>query len=352
MRYEPPALPSFLASSYNLRPVTDDPTDAELNLIHGAIRAAKAAQQVTHVIPGLCEDELVMSLEEHLFDVQMARYKSKYDCTHCRKDMVHRPPDLPDYISNQIPLSSIVGFPSDKNLRAVKTVIRVHEGFMNTPLFDEKLSTDLSQYHFELQMARHIQQASQFDNSIRPKQHPITKKNAIAANLQGTTQNINTRGKMPLDCESSALSEGGSPSCQGEAPVDTAPESNIFDALNSGQEQTNKILNRTADILENVKRILISAQHCKARSDSLYSNGHSHELINEQGEYPSATGLPALWGKDGQNWKKPSEEALVRYLLFYNIGAELLASNNGTTTLAAGMSDRASDLLKKYVWRY
>ncbi|KAG8694556.1 hypothetical protein FRC08_008408 [Ceratobasidium sp. 394] len=82
----------------------------------------------------------------------------------------------------------------------------------------------------------------------------------------------------------------------------------------------------------------------------MYVNGHQHELINQQGEYPAGNGLPGLWTYDNQGWKKPTDNALARYLQFYGIGSELLEDKDGTKVIAPGMSDRASELLKKYVW--
>ncbi|KAF8600142.1 hypothetical protein BDV93DRAFT_286204 [Ceratobasidium sp. AG-I] len=72
--YKPPQLPDHLFNIFNLKPVVGIPTDEEVKLIHSAMRAAEN----TPHLPALFNPALSTDLANHLFEVQMARYKSKY----------------------------------------------------------------------------------------------------------------------------------------------------------------------------------------------------------------------------------------------------------------------------------
>ncbi|QRV97145.1 laminin domain protein [Ceratobasidium sp. AG-Ba] len=129
----PPALPAFLASKYDLKPIISPPTDNQLKSIHGAIRAAKDASKLGELFPELnCSINLVPDLEDYLFDAQMARYRSTHGFILSPKDLVYRPPTLPDHITNTVTLQSITGPPSDAELKLVALANRTCEGFSNS----------------------------------------------------------------------------------------------------------------------------------------------------------------------------------------------------------------------------
>lgn len=75
--FAPPELPPYLISVYNLQPIVGIPNDEELIGKFSVIRAAQKAAE----IPGMGDSVLISRLSEHLFDVQMARYRSKYLAT-------------------------------------------------------------------------------------------------------------------------------------------------------------------------------------------------------------------------------------------------------------------------------
>ncbi|CCO36787.1 hypothetical protein BN14_10931 [Rhizoctonia solani AG-1 IB] len=64
-------------------------------------------------------------------------------------NMVYNPPPLPEYISRNHNLNVIVGVPKEEEVKAIHDAIRA----VNIPaLYDHKLSTQLAQYLFTVQM--------------------------------------------------------------------------------------------------------------------------------------------------------------------------------------------------------
>ncbi|KAG9085521.1 hypothetical protein FRC06_003566, partial [Ceratobasidium sp. 370] len=191
-------------------------------------------------------------------------------------------------------------------------------------MFDEDLNMDLSQHLFELQLARHIQRSTQFKSSIRHTQ-PLAVKEGLAETVAKAAMNA---GKAPspwsvFGTRDPRPSSGNCTFAVGDTGLRPEMFEMIGTALNdlkASHGQTNQLLTKVTEMLESSNRILISTQNCQARSDSMYSNGHRHELINQQGEYPAGSGLPGLWTYDGEGWKKPTDDTLARYLQFYGIG--------------------------------
>ncbi|CAE6434143.1 unnamed protein product [Rhizoctonia solani] len=70
------------------------------------------------------------------------------------RDMTYSPPLLPDYLSKTHDLRVIVGVPTDDEVKAIHDTIRAVSSVSNFPaLYDHKLSTQLAQYLFAVQMA-------------------------------------------------------------------------------------------------------------------------------------------------------------------------------------------------------
>ncbi|CAE6463793.1 unnamed protein product, partial [Rhizoctonia solani] len=147
----PPDLPPYLRNIHHLKPVTGPPTDDELLAIHAVARAAQNASNV----PGMYDSSLSMKLAEHMFTVQMARYRSKYSLSIVREKIVFIPPVLPEHVP--VKLESVIESPSDEELTKVHSALRAYEQFSNVPtMFDPRVGMELSQHMFELQMSELI----------------------------------------------------------------------------------------------------------------------------------------------------------------------------------------------------
>ncbi|CUA74786.1 hypothetical protein RSOLAG22IIIB_11477 [Rhizoctonia solani] len=69
-------------------------------------------------------------------------------------NMAFSPPPLPEYLSRNLNLEVIVGVPTDEQAKAIHDTIRAVNSVSNVPaLYDSKLSTQLAQYLFTIQMA-------------------------------------------------------------------------------------------------------------------------------------------------------------------------------------------------------
>ncbi|KAH7335729.1 hypothetical protein B0J17DRAFT_719352 [Rhizoctonia solani] len=86
----PPELPPYLNIS-ELKSIVGVPDDEEMFGIHAVIRMAQRFVDV----PDICTHELLSRLSEHLFNAQMARYRSQYPCSVFHTDTTYTPPVLP-----------------------------------------------------------------------------------------------------------------------------------------------------------------------------------------------------------------------------------------------------------------
>ncbi|CUA67175.1 hypothetical protein RSOLAG22IIIB_07243 [Rhizoctonia solani] len=159
----PPELPTYLKSVYDLKPIVGLPSDDEVVGIHSVIHAAN---QVS-VVPGMKNPGLLLSLTDHLFSAQMARYRSRYSLTTFPSDATYTPPSLPAHVS--INLEPISGAPTDDEMMKVQEAALTYQEMRRFPsMFDARVSMELSQHLFDLQMARHMRLAGEAE----PRQVP------------------------------------------------------------------------------------------------------------------------------------------------------------------------------------
>ncbi|QRW24015.1 laminin domain protein [Rhizoctonia solani] len=72
---------------------------------------------------------------------------------HSPSSATYSPPSLPEYLSRNHALNVIVGVPTDEEVRAIHDTIRAVNSVSNFPaLYDHKLSTQLAQHLFTVQM--------------------------------------------------------------------------------------------------------------------------------------------------------------------------------------------------------
>ncbi|CAE7167738.1 unnamed protein product, partial [Rhizoctonia solani] len=172
----PPELPAHLKDVPELKPIKGVPSDDEVIKVHAVINVANRIVG----IPGLHDPTFFMKLADHLFNIQMARYRSRYSLVTFPSDAVYTPPALPAHIT--IDLEPVSGAPSDDQLTKVQDAIQTYQEFKRVPsMFDARINMELSQHLFDLQMARHMRMASEIQSS------PISEATTEPESLAQTT---------------------------------------------------------------------------------------------------------------------------------------------------------------------
>ncbi|KDN36159.1 hypothetical protein RSAG8_11040, partial [Rhizoctonia solani AG-8 WAC10335] len=200
----PPELPASFKNIHDLKPIVGVPSDDEVIRIHTVLHAASRVSGV----PGMHNPNFFMQLADHLFNVQMARYRSKYSLLTFPSDATYTPPALPTHIS--VNLEPVSGAPSDDGITKVHEAIQTYQELRRIPsLFDARVNMELSQHLFDLQMARHMRTAGESqprpvfrgtaepaspaqiaDNTQHSSEEPVTATNNVGtgANAAGTHQ--------------------------------------------------------------------------------------------------------------------------------------------------------------------
>ncbi|KAH7335836.1 hypothetical protein B0J17DRAFT_668002 [Rhizoctonia solani] len=347
----PPDLPPYLRNIHDLKPITGPPTDDELLAIHAVARAAQNASN----IPGMYDASFSMKLAEHLFSVQMARYRSKHSLGMFREKIVFTPPVLPEHVP--VRLESVTESPSDEDLTKVHSALRAYEQFSNVPsMFDPRVSMELSQHMFELQMTRYMQRVSKAPLSlqpIEPPRSPARPPSSIAPERQGTaTPNTVTERDSVIESPTINVGTGA------KTPTPDTQEQDITrpardPALSSAMQESNRLVERLGETMDNISKVLANIQHSLVRG---LKSGRQHcedyqtdALTNKKGELPVLSGLPALRFKWKGSWimADMSDAHLARYLQFYDIGGYLI-DDGELPTIKGGMTAAAHDLLWWY----
>ncbi|CUA69493.1 hypothetical protein RSOLAG22IIIB_08501 [Rhizoctonia solani] len=155
--------------------------DDEVVRIHTVLHAANRVSGV----PGMHDPTFLMSLADHLFSVQMARYRNRYSLITFPSDATYTPPVLPAHIS--INLEPVSGAPSDDQLTRVQDAIQTYQELRRIPsMFDAHINMELSQHFFDLQMARHMRVAAESQSS--PISQTITGPRDPAPTLKSTSE--------------------------------------------------------------------------------------------------------------------------------------------------------------------
>ncbi|CUA74393.1 hypothetical protein RSOLAG22IIIB_11187 [Rhizoctonia solani] len=192
-------------------------------------------------------------LSEHLFNVQMARYRSKYVEMVFPEAMAYIPPALPTHLSVQ--LEPISGAPSDEEIIKVQDAIRSYQQFANaSSIFDPNINMELSQHLFDIQMARYTQRA----RTIRRTEHTTEPERTY-------TNNFGTAADVEFD-----------------QPTQQAPGTQVRDAIersnrlaeqaNQLTERTNLLIERSNQIAEHANQLLERPNEPLQQSNSLVEN--------------------------------------------------------------------------------
>ncbi|KDN40474.1 hypothetical protein RSAG8_08094, partial [Rhizoctonia solani AG-8 WAC10335] len=183
----PPELPAYLKNVHDLKPIAGVPSDAEIIGLHSVIHAANRVSGV----PGMHDPRLFMKLSDHLFNAQMARYRSKYSLITFPSTATYTPPVLPAHVS--VNLEPVAGAPSDEEIIGVQDAVRAYERFSGVaPMFDPQVHMELSQHLFDIQMARHMRLAGEVQPSLEPQASAIPESPAPSLETpQNTTELAN-----------------------------------------------------------------------------------------------------------------------------------------------------------------
>ncbi|KAH7335846.1 hypothetical protein B0J17DRAFT_56042 [Rhizoctonia solani] len=232
----PPELPASFKKVYDLKPVVGVPRDDEVIGIHAVIHAADRVSGV----PEMHDPDLHMKLVDHLFSVQMARYRSRYSLITFPSDATYTPPALPSHVS--VNLESVSGAPSDDEMKKVQDAMQMYQELRRFPsLFDAHLNMELSQHLFDLQMARYIRVAGESPPSLVP---PVT-----------TAPEIPTRAeeRLPsaIDEASRATNNAGAGSdATGVQPTPSIDIRELMERSNQLAERFNQLLERSNELTE------------------------------------------------------------------------------------------------------
>ncbi|KDN36156.1 hypothetical protein RSAG8_11037, partial [Rhizoctonia solani AG-8 WAC10335] len=160
----PPELPVYLKNVHDLKSIVGVPSNEDVIGIHAVIQAANRVSGV----PGMHDPSLLMGLADHLFSAQMAKYRSKYSLITFPSDATYTPPELPAHVS--VKLEPVSGAPSDDDMMRAQEALRSYQQFSHAPsMFDAHVNMELSQYLFDIQMARYMRLAGEIQSSPVPQ---------------------------------------------------------------------------------------------------------------------------------------------------------------------------------------
>ncbi|CAE6439339.1 unnamed protein product [Rhizoctonia solani] len=247
----PPELPMYLKNIYDLKPVVGTPNDAEVMGIHSVMHSARKASD----IPGMLDSGLLVNLADHLFNVQMARYRSRYSLITFPSDATYTPPVLPTHVS--VTLGPVSGAPSDDEMTKVQDSIRSYQRFDSVPsMFDPRVNMELSQHLFDLQMARHMRLAGEnqprsvSENNVKPSS-PIQ---------------ITEQKEVPTEEAPNATNNAGKGASVLEVDV---PHSTPVTNIHEPTEQSNQLAERFSQVLERLIQVVERTHEPARQSDQL-----------------------------------------------------------------------------------
>ncbi|KAL5632145.1 hypothetical protein ACGC1H_000227 [Rhizoctonia solani] len=239
----PPELPAYLKNVYDLKPIVGLPSDSEVIGIHAVMRAARKASE----IPGMHNPGLLMNLADHLFGAQMARYRSRYSLITFPSDATYTPPALPTHIPAK--LEPVSGAPTDQEMLKVQDAVRSYQHFEHVPsMFDQRVSMELSQHLFDLQMARHMRLAGETRPVSVPEgsaesTSPAPGFDQNTVTLEDTLAGMNNTGR---GANAPAMNIASQP-----APAINTRE--LLDRSNELSERFNQVLERFAQAIERLR---------------------------------------------------------------------------------------------------
>ncbi|CAE6422856.1 unnamed protein product [Rhizoctonia solani] len=376
--FAPPSLPPYLKKIQNLNAIVGVPSDEELIGILSVVRAAQKAAE----IPGMGDSVLISRLSDHLFDVQMARYQSKYLATISPENMTYTPPTLPAHIS--IRLEPVTGVPSEEEVIKVQDAIRSYQQFSNAPLiFDPRVNMELSEHLFNIQMGKESHASSipyeiprtnltetvERVTNVTEEPSPSTNNIGTGADVVDSGRAVQDTGTRDAIERSNRLAEQANQLAeranlllersnqiaersnrlmeQARQPVDQLNKSaehfhGLFERLDKHLEQSNDIakgsvkpVEKLGDVLRNINRVLVRIQHAIIR----YTFGNI--LKNTGPEFSVVINGVSRNSALADSW-------LGKFLYFYGIGSGL-CEDLFSAQLMEGKEDAARERLSDYL---
>ncbi|CAE6395095.1 unnamed protein product [Rhizoctonia solani] len=225
--------------------------------------------------PGVGDPILLYQLTEHLFNVQMVRYRSSYLTTVFPENNTYTPPMLPAYIS--VSLEPIAGTPSDGDIMKVQEALRSYEQFSNVgSMFDPRVNMELSQHLFDLQIAKYTQKVRQNQPRSTPHETPSWSSTKVVKQSAGATPELNTT------TDNSGTGANSSVADQSTRPVSDVHVQNALEQSNRLAEQANQLIERSNQIAERSNQIAERSNQLAERSDQSFE--HSNKLAERFNE--------------------------------------------------------------------
>ncbi|CAE6541865.1 unnamed protein product [Rhizoctonia solani] len=267
------------------------------------------------------------------------------------QDVVYDPPTLPAYIP--VELKPVNGPPSNEEVATVHTALRISESFANVPsIFDPDLHVQLSQYLFDIQLARHVQ---------RSIMTSVAQNQTVSHSDSGNT-NVNNNTSPVVISQVTETTEAQNP------PVNqpnTISQPVSYQSLKESSElrRLSELVVEIRDTLRSGNRILVGTQNSLARGFNAASYHWSHQgglgfdlgahsLINDHGEVPEAYNLPTF--KRTGNCQtlslaidKLTEDELAQYLRFYGIGEDMIEEGDSLKIKSAMENDARAALSRR-----
>ncbi|CAE6416753.1 unnamed protein product [Rhizoctonia solani] len=369
--YTPPTLPAHI--SVKLELISGAPTDEEMTRAQDALRSY---QQFNHA-PSMFDAHTNMELSQHLFDLQMARYMRRAGEIQpsLEPPAIAKPENLVqsmrpsfDITEDTVTTNNLgtggnaTGVSHTSHLASVDVRELMERSNQLAERFNQLLERSnelVERYGQPSEQPNSL--AERFDQVLERLTHFVER--TRESDEQSKSDQLAERFNQLLE-RFNQLAEQSSQSANRSNEL--ADQSNeLIRKANQLAEQATKPIERTADLLKNINKVLVGIQHAIVRNhkgNTLYAVDC---LVNEAGQTPKeGLGRRFSWKfeltsrTDDNRLPVRIEGApqvsfmynlwLGRYLRFYGIG-ETLRDNAASTTLKAGKEQEARETLSDYL---
>ncbi|KAH7335848.1 hypothetical protein B0J17DRAFT_668103 [Rhizoctonia solani] len=220
-----------------------------------------------------------MKLVDHLFNVQMARYRSRYSLITFPSDATYKPPALPPPVS--INLEPVSGAPSDDEMKKVQDAIQTYQELRRFPsLFDAHVNMELSQHLFDLQMARYMRHAGESPPNAGS---PVT-----AASEIPTREERSLNGVDETSLTTNNVGTGSD--AIGVQPTSSVDTRELLERSNQLAERFSQLLERSNELVERCNQpseLPSSQNYSELFSQTLERLAHAVEQLHRPAEQPN-----------------------------------------------------------------
>ncbi|KAF8597996.1 hypothetical protein BDV93DRAFT_547649 [Ceratobasidium sp. AG-I] len=349
--YTPPQLPAYLASAFDLKPITGIPTNEEVKLIHSVIR----------VVENTSHNYGLTSCFE-------ARYKSQYSFS-VFSDITYSPPVLPSHMN--IPLEPVVTAPTDDQIRSVQTALRFSESMASAPtMYDADLSLQLSQHLFDIQLAltfklaiiaRYVQRAALVHQTPQAppspgiidvpsvqEHYPVVER---AQSLDGASyipEDVSVSRDSRRDGQELAPERASGSSDRAAVPhLPDLPSDQVLgsqELIDTGEDQVQQaevkgLLIDINESLQELRRTVILTHNSMARGVQTRGGNYLPIILNSKGEDPVSYGIK----EPGYLNRYMGDANLARFFKYFGIGEEFLEAGPEPSIKSGAFDEDFSD---------